>query len=714
VFLASRRPPVATGLIDGKRNTAIKFTVRGHLVTAPSLSAPFLPVIAGDGGVMRSAVTPVVHEICALNMFKSRMDKGRHAFRRRRRAAAERLIRMTGLTVQPLGFDDAGREYWKLPTSEDLFVCCISYDTSEREELQALIKGKKFSPDITTPIFPVKPQWKRVSDPIAIRHIIELLGRSLPETKLKLALTSNFTLDAKIEDIKPVAEVLEEVVSGDVVRHTEIAEAVEGSDPSVPHDLFLIVNGKNMGISRNVLIEEEEAFEENAAGDVDEDEQEEADNHKEYFSYNRKHMYYAVVVRNTEGKALKLPKGSLTVNYQIHRDSMGLTYTPLDQQWSDNIYYFSTVDFKRSGNYTISFIAEGKNASALKPLVFPITVRARRINFGAESALRRLNASNFLAEARDREVAYGKRYHKDIIDKIGPDYLQSTKCALLTLYYALPTGSLSLASATSVDIFSAIAEAEGWSENLDQIWQGKVANATSASTLMECVLLLEYYIDKHWFDSSLARLVGALPNHQFAMRCCSYASVCLRIYVLDRALTYSLAQAPSRVRREKSKLVNTPIAMSSYVEEDDEEDGGGRSKRQRKPVVRLHENADNGEDDEDGRLKRGRTSRGADELEASQRGPSNWDCGSCSMTNEARSRSCSVCGEKKSSIFISSKQSSHIKTKNNHTERASYRSKSKVSYADDDDDDDEEDEDEDDEEDEEEEEEEENDAVSYY
>ena len=35
-----------------------------------------------------------------------------------------------------------------------------------------------------------------------------------------------------------------------------------------------------------------------------------------------------------------------------------LAYTPLSESWSDNLYYFSTLSFKRSGNYTVSFLLE--------------------------------------------------------------------------------------------------------------------------------------------------------------------------------------------------------------------------------------------------------------------------------------------------------------------------------------------------------------------
>jgi hypothetical protein len=43
----------------------------------------------------------------------------------------------------------------------------------------------------------------------------------------------------------------------------------------------------------------------------------------------------------------------LSVVYQIHREGVAapLTYAPLAEAWSDHMYYFATVLFKKSGRY---------------------------------------------------------------------------------------------------------------------------------------------------------------------------------------------------------------------------------------------------------------------------------------------------------------------------------------------------------------------------
>ena len=108
-------------------------------LTAGALKAPFFPRINSEAGItllekmkeMREAEggrntvgTPViVHHFCALHMFKARLERKNFELRRRRRAVAERVIAVSGLNIEPLGSDSAGREYWKLPGSQALFVC---------------------------------------------------------------------------------------------------------------------------------------------------------------------------------------------------------------------------------------------------------------------------------------------------------------------------------------------------------------------------------------------------------------------------------------------------------------------------------------------------------------------------------------------------------------------------------------------------------------
>jgi hypothetical protein len=257
--------------------------------------------------------------------------------------------------------------------------------------------------------------------------------------------------------------------------------------------------------------------------------------------------------------------------------------------------------------------------------------------------------------------------------------LDAVKSALLMLYYALPRGCLHAAEGKDGEVFSTIAEIDGWSDLLDQMWQGRVSSATTAQTLMESVLLLEYYINKQWIDGDQARVLTALPNFHFAVRCCSLASVALRIFTMDRSINYSYTQAT------KSKRIRTTgDKASAYREEEDEVEQYG-SKRQRKPVQRLYSNADVGSDEEnDDRAKKTKRSTRA-AVASTVPGASTkdgWVCANCSCHNSSRARSCEACSEKKTSQAVSESRRSS---------QATARSSRNVSYAEASDDDEDED-----------------------
>jgi hypothetical protein len=59
------------------------------------------------------------------------------------------------------------------------------------------------------------------------------------------------------------------------------------------------------------------------------------------------------------------------------------------------------------------------------------------------------------------------------------------------------------ADSKNEDFYSDITEPSGWNETLDQAWRGAVQQAVSPTILMECVLLLEHYINKAWLQVQL-------------------------------------------------------------------------------------------------------------------------------------------------------------------------------------------------------------------
>jgi hypothetical protein len=95
---------------------------------------------------------------------------------------------------------------------------------------------------------------------------------------------------------------------------------------------------------------------------------------------------------------------------------------------------------------------------------------------------------------------------------------------------------------------------------LDQVWRERLLETSSSTVLMECTLLLEYYINKAWLKTPQNKLLNALPFPHFAVRCSTLSAVALRIYCLDKTMNYDKVVLPSRLSRSS---VSTDIKESS-------------------------------------------------------------------------------------------------------------------------------------------------------
>ena len=152
-------------------------------------------------------------------------------------------------------------------------------------------------------------------------------------------------------------------------------------------------------------------------------------------------------------------------------------------------------------------------------------------------AIDKLNASQFINNSQRQ---FRQTDLKQYLNCISTE-LDAVKCALLSVYCALPTGSVILQSESEIgvyDVYECITEATGWNDYLDQAWKGMVQKATTPAVLMECTVILEHFINKDWLKSPQNRLLNALPNFHFALRCASLSSLALRIYCLDHAIDY--------------------------------------------------------------------------------------------------------------------------------------------------------------------------------
>ena len=136
----------------------------------------------------------------------------------------------------------------------------------------------------------------------------------------------------------------------------------------------------------------------------------------------------------------------------------------------------------------------------IKPLYFPVTVRsvehkvrealismpipltrfAQRPNpptpeceqFGTEYAISQLRANNFL-NSNGRQIVSSCLDDYFQLDSL--DECNSVKRLLLTVYYALPLGSLDtgVPLTGNENIFDAICELPGWNEFLEQVWRAE-------------------------------------------------------------------------------------------------------------------------------------------------------------------------------------------------------------------------------------------------
>lgn len=246
-----------------------------------------------------------------------------------------------------------------------------------------------------------------------------------------------------------------------------------------------------------------------------------------------------------------------SIVYQIHRDGITspISYAQLKEPWSDHLYYFSTIQFKKSGKFTVSFLVEG--AGNIKPLIYPVQVFAQSIRCGIPDALDRLVANDYF-ESPNRQVYAQRRELIQYLDSPS-DELSALKAVLIRIFLALPFGSL-----TSEDIYSDIhssislreglIEPSGWNACLEQTWRGAVMGAQCPMTLMECVLILEFYIEKGWMNVNQSRLNQGIPSYHFAIRSATFSSVALRLYSLDRMILYEKVATVSREKRRTSIL----------------------------------------------------------------------------------------------------------------------------------------------------------------
>ena len=363
------------------------------------------------------------------------------------------------------------------------------------------------------------------------------------------------------------------------------------------------------------------------------------------------------------------------------------------------MFYFCSLIFKRSGKYTISFLVELCKSSAsnppinIAPLVYTVTVEAKQLLCGCIGALDRLVGSEYVFSV-ERQISFRRRELLLLVQDESHNELLSIKKALLTIYLALPSGSLSMIPDEGIDNLSDhfhknLTEAQGWSDTLDSVWRSTVMNAQSPEPLMECTLVLEYYLNKNWLNSVSQRLLSSLPNAQFAIRCVTCSAVSLRIFCLDKAIMYDkvLKQKTSTNKLAKPTMSSNRVEPTrgykrgrvysgsdeilskrrqSTGEESDEDE---QEQEEEDSCIAIHRprrtaamrqtayaEVDSDEDELSPRSTRAGSTRKLRDRPVPPQQQSQlalfWMCPSCDNENSRRARTCEVCGESKPAVRV--------------------------------------------------------------
>lgn len=94
-YLRMHSIPSVDNILNGKKGTNVSFIFGGHLMNPPMLDVPYFPLVssrhgnklmeikskcssASSTGQSRSGEDNVAHELCALQMFRARMDRERY------------------------------------------------------------------------------------------------------------------------------------------------------------------------------------------------------------------------------------------------------------------------------------------------------------------------------------------------------------------------------------------------------------------------------------------------------------------------------------------------------------------------------------------------------------------------------------------------------------------------------------------------------------
>lgn len=200
VEMCNQKNLQADNFYKNQKNTTVNFLYAGEYIEPPVLEPPYYPPLYSEEGKLMQkyydAVSqkPIVaHQLCCLQLFQARVNRSRHALRRRRKMVGSIAVVKTGISTQPLGEDQHGYEYWKYPFSNDLFLLLNPHEftNSDEKDFNQIIGKYSSSSTNTTDIDQVdgsmkRKKWIRINKTEDIKIIIDLLNENiLKEKQLK-------------------------------------------------------------------------------------------------------------------------------------------------------------------------------------------------------------------------------------------------------------------------------------------------------------------------------------------------------------------------------------------------------------------------------------------------------------------------------------------------------------------------------------------------
>ena len=259
---------------------------------------------------------------CALPYLTFGAYLRRHTLRRRRKVVGDRVVSYVGISTKPLGIDRNGSEYWKLPTCDDLLIlfkassrASSQHPTNMEDGYLRYIAGGGQS----------SKTWKRISNTRDIQRLAELLDDA-SELNLKMNIVNLFLLEQPPPAAQPqdaeedAANDNQMIVQGKDDEEEELDDSGEAAaaaeerseenpleskidnkkkssikdSDNVPVALMLRTD-KGPDISKYYVIEQENAFEDEA--DVETGENED-DEHRsfEYFTFGKGKRYVELSV----------------------------------------------------------------------------------------------------------------------------------------------------------------------------------------------------------------------------------------------------------------------------------------------------------------------------------------------------------------------------------------------------------------------------------